>query len=33
MALTINTNIASLNAQRRLGASTADLRQSFERLS
>ena len=33
MALTINTNIASLNAQRRLGQSTAGLRQSFERLS
>ena len=33
MALTINTNIASLNAQRRLGQSTAELRQSYERLS
>jgi flagellin len=33
MALTINTNIASLNAQRRLGASTSELRGSFERLS
>jgi len=33
MALTINTNVASLNAQRRLGASTSELRQSFERLS
>ena len=33
MALTINTNIASLNAQRRLGQSTSDLRQSYERLS
>ena len=33
MALTINTNIASLNAQRRLSASTGSLRQSFERLS
>jgi flagellin len=33
MALTINTNIASLNAQRRLGQSTNDLRQSYERLS
>ena len=33
MALTINTNIASLNAQRRLGQSTSDLRQSFEKLS
>jgi flagellin len=33
MALTINTNIAALNAQRRLGQSTSELRQSFERLS
>lgn len=33
MALTINTNIAALNAQRRLNQSTMDLRQSFERLS
>ncbi|MCB0324957.1 MAG: flagellin FliC [Bdellovibrionales bacterium] len=33
MALTINTNIAALNAQRRLGDSTGQLRQSFERLS
>ncbi|HQH26768.1 MAG TPA: flagellin [Oligoflexia bacterium] len=33
MALTINTNIASLNAQRRLSQSTGDLRQSFEKLS
>lgn len=33
MALTINTNIAALNAQRRLGSSTGALRQSFERLS
>jgi len=33
MALTINTNIASLNAQRRLGQSTGDLRQSYEKLS
>ncbi|HMP48606.1 MAG TPA: flagellin [Oligoflexia bacterium] len=33
MALTINTNIAALNAQRRLGASTSELRQTFERLS
>jgi len=32
-ALTINSNGASLNAQRRLGQSTASLRQSFERLS
>ena len=33
MSLTINTNIASLNAQRRLSNSTMDLRQSYERLS
>jgi flagellin len=33
MAVTINTNIASLNAQRRLGASTNELRQTFEKLS
>ena len=33
MALTINTNIAALNAQRRLGTSTTALRGSFERLS
>lgn len=33
MALTVNTNIAALNAQRRLGESTGALRQSFERLS
>lgn len=33
MAVTINTNIASLNAQRRLGSSTNELRQTFERLS
>jgi flagellin len=33
MAITVNTNIASLNAQRRLGSSTNDLRQSYERLS
>ncbi len=33
MALTINTNTAALNAQRRLGASTGQLRTSFERLS
>jgi flagellin len=33
MALTINTNIAALNAQRRLGQSTGNLRQSFEKLS
>ncbi len=31
--LTINTNLASLNAQRRLGQSTASLQKSFERLS
>lgn len=33
MALTINTNIAALNAQRRLSGSTAGLQKSFERLS
>ena len=33
MAITINTNIAALNAQRRLGNSTGQLQQSFERLS
>lgn len=33
MALTVNTNIAALNAQRRLSNSTNALRQSFERLS
>ena len=33
MPITINTNIASLNAQRRLGNSTAQLQKSFERLS
>ena len=33
MALTVNTNIASLNAQRRLNSSTGELRQTFERLS
>ena len=33
MAITINTNVASLNAQRRLGNSTSELRTSFERLS
>jgi len=33
MAVTINTNIASLNAQRRLGHSTGQLERSFERLS
>ena len=33
MAITVNTNIASLNAQRRLGNSTGELRQSYERLS
>src|SRR3954469_43781 len=29
----LNSNIASLNAQRRLGESTATLRRSFERLT
>jgi flagellin len=33
MALTINTNISSLNAQRNLGKSQNDLNQSMERLS
>jgi len=33
MAVTINTNVAALNAQRRLGNSTSALRGSFERLS
>src|SRR6056297_2131930 len=33
MALTINTNVASLNAQRNLGASQADLNTSMQRLS
>src|SRR5579859_5574382 len=32
-SLTINSNLASLTAQRRLGASTQSLQQSFERLS
>ena len=33
MALTINTNVASLNAQRNLSASQTDLNQSMQRLS
>ena len=33
MALTINTNVASLNAQRNLGASQSDLNKSMQRLS
>jgi flagellin len=33
MALTINTNVASLNAQRNLGSSQADLNKSMQRLS
>lgn len=33
MSITINTNVAALNAQRRLANSTGALRQSFERLS
>ena len=33
MPITINTNIASLNAQRRLSVSTSSLQKSFERLS
>jgi len=33
MSITINTNIASLNAQRRLGQSTGQLQKTYERLS
>ena len=33
MGVTINTNVAALNAQRRLGATTQGLQKSFERLS
>src|SRR6056297_4124405 len=33
MALTINTNVASLNAQRNLGSSQANLNKSMQRLS
>jgi len=33
MPITINTNVASLNAQRRLGNSTGQLQRTFERLS
>lgn len=33
MSLTVNTNIAALNAQRRLSNTTGSLRQSYERLS
>ena len=33
MAMTINTNVASLNAQRNLGRSQGMLNQSLERLS
>jgi len=33
VAITINTNIAALNAQRRLGQTTAGLQKSYERLS
>lgn len=33
MSITINTNVASLNAQRRLAGSTAQLQKTFERLS
>lgn len=33
MAITINSNIASLNSQRRLGEATGKLQKSFERLS
>ncbi|MCB0360663.1 MAG: flagellin FliC, partial [Bdellovibrionales bacterium] len=33
MAITINTNIQSINAQRRLGESTVQLQRTYERLS
>jgi flagellin len=33
MSITINTNVAALNAQRRLGTSTDELRSSYEKLS
>ena len=33
MAITINTNIAALNAQRRLGQTTQQLQKTYERLS
>ena len=33
MALTINTNVASLNAQRNLGATQTNLSKSMQRLS
>lgn len=33
MAITVNTNTSALNAQRRLGQSTGELRSAFERLS
>lgn len=33
MAITINTNLAALNAQRRLADTTSDLTRSYERLS
>lgn len=33
MAITINTNIAALNAQRRLGNTTSQLQKTYERLS
>lgn len=33
MAITINTNIAALNAQRRLSATTSSLQKTYERLS
>jgi flagellin len=33
MAITINTNVASLNAQRRLASTTSQLQKSYERLS
>ena len=33
MPITINTNVASLNAQRRLSVSTGSLRKTYEQLS
>ena len=33
MSLTLNTNVAALNAERRLGNTTSSLRSSYERLS
>src|ERR1700754_2050665 len=33
MPITINSNVASINTQRRLGSSTGELRKTFEKLS